>query len=57
MAKVNVLFVIAKYLNSGIMIFLLTFYGHELIINEIFMNYLMGHSWKFVLFFHWLLKT
>ena len=57
MAKVNVLFVIAKYLNSGIMIFLLTFYGHELIINEIFMNYLMGHSWKFVFFILWLLKT
>lgn len=39
------------------MIFLLTFYGHELIINEIFMNYLMGHSWKFVLFLLWRLKT
>ena len=39
------------------MIFLLTFYGHELIINEIFMNYLMGHSWIFVFFILWLLKT
>ena len=38
------------------MIFLLTFYGHELIINEIFMNYLMGHSWKFVFFYSLAIK-